>query len=225
VFLKNINVVFSVGIVQNAFDDIGYLEVIPTNRFFERDAALLEIAKEDFPNITKIKDIDVLIIDEIGKEISGHGFDPNVTGRIDVVSQQAKFREIAPNIKQIVLLDITEKTHGLGVGMGNADIISYRFVNKLDFASTYTNIITNNYLRGAAMPIYANSDLDAIRIAVIASMAKDKSKVRIVRIKNTLMLSEYEVSEAYIDELRQRDDIEIISESNNWAFNEEDNLW
>ena len=224
-FLRNINVVFSVGLVQNVYDDLGYIEVIPTEKFIERDAALLEIAKQEMPDLNAFEDIDVLIIDEIGKEISGQGFDPNITGRTEVISQQAAFRAIAPNIRKIALLDISEKSHGLGIGMGYADIVSYRFVNKLDFSSTYTNIITNNYLQGAAMPVYANSDLEAIKICILTSMVKDKSKVKIVRIKNTLSLFEVEVSEAYTELVNSNDNLEIVSVPYYWQFNQSDVLW
>ena len=223
-FLENVNVVFAVGLVQNAFDDIGWLEVIPTDQFFERDAALLEIAKKELAQL-HFSDIDVLIIDEVGKEISGTGFDPNVSGRIEVISQQEAFRKAAPNIKKIVLLDITDYSHGLGIGMGEADILSYRFVNKLDFEQTYTNCITNNYLKSAAMPLYANSDEDAIKLAILTSMAKDKAKVKIVRVKNTITLDEIEVSVGMLDDVSNPDMFEVMSEPYNWTFNEEGNLW
>lgn len=173
----------------------------------------------------KFDDIDVLIINEIGKEICGTGFDPNITGRIEVISQQEKFREIAPNIKKIVLLDITDPSHGNAVGMGEADIVSYRFANKVDFSSTFTNVITNNYLKAAALPLYGNSDLDSIKIAVKTSMVQDNDKLKIVRIKNTLDLFEFEVSEAYIKEFSNRDDIEILSEPYSWEFDTDKNLF
>ena len=224
VFLANTNIVFSVGVIQNAYDEISEIEAIPTEKFYEKDAELLARAKEEMARF-KFDDIDVLIIDEIGKEICGTGFDPNITGRIEVISQQEKFREIAPNIKKIVLLDITDPSHGNAVGMGEADIVSYRFANKVDFSSTFTNVITNNYLKAAALPLYGNSDLDSIKIAVKTSMVQDNDKLKIVRIKNTLDLFEFEVSEAYIKEFSSRDDIEILSEPYNWEFDMDKNLF
>lgn len=223
-FLEHVNVVFSVGLVQNAFDDIGWLEVIRTEEFFNRDAALLKIAKKELAQLW-FKNIDVLVIDEVGKEISGVGFDPNVTGRTEVLSQQAAFRAIAPDIKKIVLLDITEASHGLGIGMGEADIISYRFANKLDFGQTYTNVITNNYLKAAAMPLYMNSDEDSIKLAVLTSMVKQKDQVKIVHIKNTITLDEIEVSTGMLPEVQDTNKFEILSEPYSWAFNEAGNLW
>ncbi len=223
-FLDNINVVFGVGVIQNAYDLLGKIEVIPTDQIIQKDAELLSIAKKEMARI-KFDDIDVLIIDEIGKNISGTGFDTNISGRIEVESQREKFKEIAPNIKKIVLLDISEQSHGNATGLGEADLISYRFVNKIDFATTYTNVITNNYLKAAAMPLYSNSDLDAIKIAILTGINTNYKNPKIVRIKNTSLLEEIEVSVAYIDEIKQRNDIEIINEPYNWKFNENDDLW
>lgn len=223
-FLEKVNVVFSVGMVQSPSDEIGYLEVIPTDKFFERDAALQEIAKKEMPRL-KLPKIDVLIVDEVGKEISGAGMDPNVTGRTERQSQFAGFQEIAPDIEKIVLLDITKAAHGNATGAGVADIISYRFANKIDFSSTYTNIITAKSFKMGAMPLYANSDHDAIRLAVAHSFLRDDSKAKIVRIKNTLMLEEIECSVGCLEEISKHDDMEVVSEPYLWDFDEEDNLW
>lgn len=223
-FLEHVNVVFSVGMVQSPTDHISHLEVIPTGKFFERDAALQAIAKAEMPRL-KLPKIDVLVIDEIGKEISGAGMDPNVTGRTERFSQGEGFRAIAPDIEKIVLLDITEKAHGNATGAGIADIISYRFANKIDFAATYTNIITAKSFLMGAMPLYSNSDKDAICMAVAHAFLRDPNNAKIVRIKNTLMLEEIECSVGCLEEIAKHDDMEVISEPYSWEFNEEDNLW
>lgn len=223
-FLEHVNVVFSVGMVQSPTDHISHLEVIPTDKFFERDAALQAIAKEEMPRL-KLPRIDVLVIDEIGKEISGAGMDPNVTGRTERFSQGEGFRAIAPDIEKIVLLDITEKAHGNATGAGVADIVSYRFANKIDFASTYTNIITAKSFLMGAMPLYGNSDKDAICMAAAHAFLRDPNNAKIVRIKNTLMLEEIECSVSCLEEIAKHDDMEVISEPYAWEFNEEDNLW
>ncbi|NCB51869.1 MAG: DUF2088 domain-containing protein [Clostridia bacterium] len=223
-FLDKVNVVFSVGMVQSPSDEISCLEVIPTDRFFERDAALQAIAKKEMPRL-KLPRIDVLVIDRVGKEISGAGMDPNVTGRTERQSQFAGFQEIAPDIEKIVLLDITDAAHGNATGAGVADIISHRFANKIDFSSTYTNIITAKSFRMGAMPLYANSDLDAIRLAAAHSFLRDTSEAKIVRIKNTLMLEDIECSVGCMEEIAAHEDMEIVSEPYAWSFNEEGNFW
>ncbi|MEA4815238.1 MAG: lactate racemase domain-containing protein [Lachnospiraceae bacterium] len=224
-FMKGKKVFFAVGLVENAYDDICFIEAIPQEKIIEKDAELLVIAKKRMANLKKLGPIDVLIIDEIGKNISGAGMDPNITGRIEIWPEMPKFKELAPPIKKLVLLDINDVSHGNATGYGEADIISYRFVNKIDFASTYTNLITNTYLKAAAMPLYANSDLDAIKVALATSLYTDLENPKVVRMKNTLHVGEIEVSTAFLPELEKRDDIEILSEPYSWEFNGEDNLW
>lgn len=223
-FMQHVNVVFAVGLVQSPSDDIAYLEVIPKQKIIERDAALQVRAKQELPRL-KLPRIDVLIIDEVGKEISGTGMDPNVTGRTERFSQEAAFRSLAPDIEKIVLLDITKAAHGNASGAGVADIISYRFVNKIDFASTYTNIITAKSFRMGAMPLYANSDKDAIELAMAHSFLPVPNDAKIVRIKNTLSLENIECSVSCIPEIQKHDDMEICSDPYSWTFNEDDNLW
>lgn len=223
-FMQHVNVVFAVGLVQSPSDDIACLEVIPKQQILERDAALQVRAKQEMPRL-KLPRIDVLIIDEVGKEISGAGMDPNVTGRTERFSQEAAFRALAPDIEKIVLLDITQAAHGNAAGAGVADIISYRFANKIDFASTYTNIITAKSFRMGAMPLYANSDKDAIEMAMAHSFLPIPNNAKIVRIKNTLALENIECSVSCIDEIKQHDDMEICSAPYTWQFNDEDNLW
>jgi hypothetical protein len=151
--------------------------------------------------------------------------DPNVTGRTERQSQFAGFQEIAPEIEKIVLLDITEATHGNATGAGDADIVSHRFANKNDFSSTYNNIITAKSLKMGAMPLYANSDLDAVRMAVAHSFLRDASQAKIVRIENTLMLEEIEYSVGCMEDIAMRNDMEIISEPYAWSFNDKENFW
>lgn len=223
-FVEKVNIVFSVAMVQSPTDRISHLEVIPTDKLFERDEALQQIAKEETPGL-KLPSIDVLIVDEIGKEISGAGMDPNVTGRTERYGQMQAFRDLVPDIEKIVLLDITEKAHGNASGCGMADIISYRFVNKIDFASTYTNGITAKSFAMVALPLYANSDEDAIKMAIAHSFLRDTATAKVVRIKNTLMLEEIECSVGCINDIENTADIEVISEPYEWSFNADGDLW
>ena len=223
-FLERVNVVFSVGLVQSPSDHISHLEVIPTERLFERDAELLKLAKNEIPGL-KLPEIDVLVIDRIGKEISGAGMDPNVTGRTERAAQSAAFTEIAPRIEKIVLLDICDTAHGNATGCGLADIVSYRFVNKIDFSATYTNIITAKSFRMGALPLYANSDEDAIKMAAAHSFLRDISRAKIVRIRDTLSMQEILCSVGCLDEIAGRSDMEIVSSPEDWVFNAEGNLW
>ncbi len=224
VFLQKVNFVFAVGMVQSASDEIAMLEAIPPEKIVQRDAELQLIAKDEMARF-KMAKIDALVIDELGKEISGAGADPNVTGRTVPDSQVPGFKALCPEITNVVYLDLTDATHGNATGVGMADVISYRLVNKIDFAYTYTNSITAKAFPFARMPIYANCDRDAISLAVAHSFIDDLSQAKIVRIKNTLHLEEIECSVAYLDEIAARDDMEVISEPYDWNFNEDGDLW
>lgn len=160
-----------------------------------------------------------------GKEISGTGMDPNITGRTERFSQEPAFRALAPDIERIVILDITEASHGNGAGCGMADIVSYRFVNKMDFASVYTNCITAKSFRMALLPLYGNSDKDAIEMAMAHAFLTDPNQAKIVRIKNTLKLEDIECSVSCLEDIKNDPDMTITSEPFTWKFNEEDNLW
>ena len=224
-FLKNVNVVFGVAICENAYNELARIEVIPTEQIIKQDAEILQWSRTQLPRLYT-EDIDVLVIDEIGKEIDGAGFDPHVTGRnVEAAKFAAMFKENAPAIKKIVLLDITEQTHGCASSMGCADFISYRFANKIDFASTYINLHTAKTPKGAAMPPYANSDEDAIKLAILTGIDTNRKGARIVRIKNTLCLNEIEVSVAYLDEIKDNSNLEVVGEPFNMSFNEMGNLW
>ena len=106
-----------------------------------------------------------------------------------------------------------------------ADIVSYRFVNKLNLSFTYTNIIAAKSFLMGAIPLYANSDEDAIKMAMAHAFLNDPNNAKIVRIKNTLMLEEIECSVACLDEIAKHDDMEVVSDPYKWEFNEEGNLW
>ena len=182
------------------------------------------MAKAEMPRL-KLPHIDVLIVDEIGKEISGTGMDPNITGRTERFSQETAFRALAPDIERIVILDITEASHGNGAGCGMADIVSYRFVNKMDFSSAYTNCITAKSVRMALLPLYGNSDKDAIEMAMAHAFLTDPNQAKVVRIKNTLKLEDIECSVSCLEDIKNDPDMTVTSEPFTWKFNEEDNLW
>lgn len=215
VFLKNAKVAFGIGVVQNAYDEISELEVIEKDRFLERDAALLEIAKN---RIATFKDpnIDVLIIDEIGKNISGNGHDPNITSR----SNSPGFDDIL-NLKKLFIRGLTKETHHNGAGIKAADLTTRRCLNDIDFESTWTNVATTNILTGGSIPMYAENDLEGIKICIRTCLGIDYSKAKIVRILDTLHMDEIEVSEAYYELIKDHPEIEKVSEPYEMEFDEE----
>ena len=212
VFLEKLPIAFGVGIVQNAYDKISYIEIMENDLILEKDAELQVIAKASIPGF-KIPDIDVLIIDEIGKNISGNGADPNVTGR----SNQPGFEDIL-KLKKMVILNLNEETHHNACGLNLADVTTRRCLNSVDFESTWINVITATVLAGGKIPVYRETDRDAIMLAIRTCNDIDYKNPRIVRIKDTLNMEYIEVSEAYLDECRAHPEIEIISEPYEFKF-------
>jgi len=164
--------------------------------------------------------IDVLIIDEIGKDISGDGMDPNITGRYPT-----PYPTGGPDVSKMVVLDLTEKTNGNANGVGTANFTTRRLVAKTDFKAMYANGITSTVVGPTAIPMTLDCDLDAIRVAVKTSNALDISKVRLVRIKNTLQLGELMISESLLEEARAMPNVTILSDPFELNFNEQGNLW
>lgn len=206
VFLEKAPVAFGVGIVQNAYDEISELEIIAKEKFLEEDAKLLEIAKKKIANF-KMDDIDLLIIDEIGKNISGNGHDPNVTGR----SNSKGFEDII-NIKKMFIRGITKETHHNACGINWADVTTRRVLRDIDFSAVWTNVATATMLNGGKIPVYVETDRDAIALCLRTCNGIDFDNPRIVHIKNTLSMQEIEVSTAFLEELKDREDIQIISD-------------
>jgi acyl-CoA synthetase (AMP-forming)/AMP-acid ligase II len=214
------NVLFGVGIVENAYDETAHVEIVPSELLAAREPELQAMAKLNMPQIF-FDDIDVLVIDEMGKNISGAGFDPNITGRNRrIVKWPAK-----PMVKKIVVLGLTRVTHGNATGLGSADVITMRLYREIDIPSTYANIITSMNLDGAAIPMIMNDDHDAIALAVKTVVRVKPDDCRIVRIRNTLHLGEIEVSAPMLGEVRARPDhFEILESPRAWHFDAQGNV-
>ena len=180
---------------------------------FEREPELQARAKELMARIL-IDDIDVLVIDEIGKEISGAGCDPNVTGHRNSPGFEL------PRVKKMVILDVTDATKGNETGIGAADVITHRLLGRVDFAATYANTVTSTYLEGARIPIPMKTGQDAVRLAVKTLIGIKPENARIVRILNTLKLGEIQVSEPLLEEVREEKQMEILSEPSKIIFSD-----
>jgi hypothetical protein len=196
-FLSKANVLFGIAMVENSLEDLRHLELVAPANFMERDAALLELAKSSIPQLM-INEIDVLVVDQIGKNISGAGMDPNVTGR---TGTDMKGFDLGPKIGRIMVRDLTPVTEGNATGIGNADVTTQKVLAQMDWTKTYVNIVTAGVLEGGKMPLIANTDQDAIGIAIRGCPGVSSDKARIVRISNTLEMTHIWVSETLIDEV------------------------
>ena len=157
--------------------------------------------------------IDVLVIDEIGKEISGGGCDPNITGN----KNEPGFEK--PNVSKIVLLDLTDKTKGNATGFAAADVITKKLFDKIDFPTTYANVVASSKLEGGKIPIPMKDGDQAVRLALKTLNGIDPIKARVVRIKNTLKLAEIYVSEAMLKDVDENSMLEAITAPSEMSFN------
>jgi hypothetical protein len=218
--IANCNLLFGVGVVENAFDETALIEVVPAEQLATREPQLQALSKQHMPQLY-FDEIDVLIIDEMGKNISGAGFDPNITGRNRRSIQWAP----KPLIKKIVVLGLTRETMGNATGIGSADVITMRIWREFDVPSTYANIITSANLDGAAIPMIMNTDREAISLAVKSVVRVKPQDCRIVRIRNTLHLSEIQVSEPLLAAVRaQPDRFDVVSDPAAFAFDAQGTL-
>jgi hypothetical protein len=200
-----------IAIVENAFDETMLVKALVTNQFFTQEPALLEIATKNMSSLPA-DDIDLLIIDQLGKDISGVGIDPNIIGRTRITGQKEPDK---PNIKAILVSDLTDATRGNAMGIGLSDVITRRLYEKIDFQATYTNIVTSSFLERGKIPIVADTDKEAFGIALRSCGYLKKGEEKIIRIKNTLHLDEVYISQAILKTVLDSKSIEIIKENVN----------
>jgi hypothetical protein len=148
-----------------------------------------------------IREIDLLIVEEIGKDISGSGMDTNVTGKF---SLSGECEPRASKVNRIVVLDLSENTHGNSYGIGMADLITEKVYKKIDFHSTFMNCLTSNQIHNGKIPLFLPNDRDVITQGIYLSGNVRPENIRIVRIKNTLELDKFWVSDAIFSQI-QRD--------------------
>lgn len=206
VVLASGKIILGVGIVENAYDETAIIEALTPQEIITREPELLAIAKDLMPSFP-LNEIDVLIIDQIGKNISGSGMDPNVIGRMRI---NGEADPDFPNVKVIVITDLTEPSHGNACGIGLADVTTKRLLNKIDWDATYMNAVTSGFYEHSMLPVVAETDQQAFEWGIRASHDPHRPK-RIVRIKDTLHVSEMYVSEAALEEVTDR--VEIIKEA------------
>lgn len=207
-FIEKCPVAFGVGIVENAYHKVCNLEVIAKEKMIEKDAELLEIAKKNMPRF-KYPHIDVIIIDEIGKNISGTGFDPNIVSHDTL------------DYKNVFVRGLTRDTNHNANGIGHAEVTTQRMLSDVDWDYTWINNATSTDLEGGKIPMYLNSDREALIFAIRTCNNIDFVNPKIVRIKNTAQMDEIMVSPAYWECIKNYNDIEKIGEFEELKFDNE----
>lgn len=211
-------ILFGIATVENAYDRISTLVAVPAEKIVEVDQQLLPEAKAKMPRIL-FDAVDVLIVDRIGKEISGDGMDPNITGRFPT-----PYASGGLDANKVVVLDLSKETNGNACGIGVADYTTRKLFNKVDFDYTYANLITNTTPGPARMPMMLADDREAIMAAIKTCNIADLSQVKLVRIQDTLHIGEIVISEALLAEAQANPDIEICGELMEMEFDEAGNL-
>ena len=220
VALENSKILFAIPCVENAYDETAMIEAIPADRIMEREPELLQIAFSNMPSIL-VGEADVLVVNQVGKNFSGTGVDPNISGTWsnDYVSGGLK-------VKRTCFLDLTDCSHGNANGMGLASIITARMFEKLDLNTIYMNSFTSTVLKSAMMPPVVANDKEAIQACIRTANRIDRDNVRMVRIKNTLHVGEIMLSESYYQDVvdGKYPGLTAVSEPAELNFDAEGNL-
>ena len=208
VVLKEANIGFGLALVENAFEQTAIIKAVENEEFLTQDRELLVKSKEMMPSFL-VPDMDVLIIEQIGKDISGAGMDPNITGRSGARGGITPGYS-GPAIQRVVVLGLTEESHGNACGIGVADFITRKVFDQIDFVSTYANVIAGGGPESGRIPIAMETEREALIAAVRCCRNIGDTGPRIVRIKDTLHLGEIEVSENMLPLLQNNERIEIL---------------
>ena len=216
--LEKMPVLFAVASVENAYDKIRKIRVAAAKDIIETDRQLLVEAKANMPRIY-FDQIDVLVIDRIGKNISGDGMDPNITGRYPT-----PYASGGPEVSKMAVLDLTDETHGNANGMGTADFATRKLADKVNFKMTYANGLTSTVVGPTRMPTILDNDRDAVKAAIKTCNALELTKAKVVRIKDTLHLAEIWISESLLPAAQNHANIEILSKPAIMKFDDMGNL-
>jgi hypothetical protein len=206
--IRKCRILAGVGIVENAYDETARIAAVAPEEFEAREKELLLLARQWMARLP-FPQVDLLVIDEIGKDISGTGLDTNVVGR-KFDDHKAVDGEI-PKVKRIALRGLTAATHGNAVGLGIAEFCRTRLVRAMDIAATRLNAIVANHLSAAMLPLDYETDREILEIALGTVGLVEPRDAKLLWIRNTLDLREVECSAAYLGEAKGRDDLEILT--------------
>jgi hypothetical protein len=199
-------IVLGIAVVENAYDENMLIEGIPADRIMDREPELLATAAAHMPRLP-VRRLDLLVVDRMGKDISGVGIDTNIIGRMYIRGEE---EPDSPEISTIVVDDLTEGSHGNAAGMGLADLTTRRFFRKIDFAATNINVATSGFLLRAKLPMVAENAAQAVEWALHSCGPREPGAERVIRIRDTLHLAEIYVSSAVLAEIRDRPEIEVV---------------
>jgi Lactate racemase N-terminal domain len=213
-------VLFGVGVAENAYEETAILEAIPPERVAEREAELLKESAKLMPRLP-VSEIDVLFVDELGKNFSGTGMDTNVVGRFRILGVE---EPESPSVKYLIVGDVSEASHGNALGVGLADFTTRRLFEKVDYEATNQNVLTSTFVERAKIPMVMESDREALRAAVRCNWGVEPEATRFVRIPNTLHLRYAYLSENLLEEALANGNVEVVEDAAELDFDQSDNL-
>ena len=225
VILENVRVLCAIAILEDQHHQTAELRVLRPDAIVSEELVLLERARSLMPQLP-LDEIDLLIVDQIGKEISGSGMDTNIIGR-DITGYSTSLQHsngVTPHISRIFVRDLSHATNGNGIGIGLADFTTDRAIRALDLRYMYINATTSIGLHSAKIPIHFPNDRETIHEALATLASLHPEKVRIVRIINTLSLERMLVSECCSEMLEKRPGVSIIGQAREMQFDEAGNL-
>jgi hypothetical protein len=223
--LRAAPILCGVAIVENQIHDTARIAVLKREEIERKEEELFQEAKRLMPRLP-FEDIDLLIVDRLGKNISGAGMDPNITGRGKQGPAFSSGDKGPPSlmIRRIFVRDLTPETRGNAIGVGFADFTTNRLVNEMDKQVTYINSLTSLTTQGAKIPIHFGTDREVLTQALASLGIPDVRQAKVVRIADTLSLENVQVSEAYAELIRQNELLETVQAPEEFQFDAADNL-
>lgn len=219
VILEKAPVICGLALLENAYDQTREIVSLTPQEIIDQEPELLMRAKSYMPRIL-FDDCDVLVVDKMGKNISGDGMDPNISGRFPTPYAQGGI-----NAQRVAVLALTDETHGNACGIGLADVTTKRLFEQMDLEQTYPNAITNTVVGEMKIPMMMETDKMAIQVALKSCNEINRKSPRIVHIHTTLEMEQIEISEGMAKEAEEHPQITILGEARPFAFDENDNLF
>ncbi len=214
-------ILFGLAMVENQYDETAMIEAVAPERFAEREKELLVLAKKWMPRLPFDR-VDLLVIDAMGKNISGSGMDTNVVGR--KYNDHAAAEKEFPKVTRILVRGLTPETHGNAAGIGMAEYCHKRLVDGIDMEATVINCMTGNAPSGAAIPVHFATDSECLEKALQTVGFVEPVNAKVLRVRDTLHLGELLVSESYEKEIASRDDLSILAPATAMEFDTQGDL-
>lgn len=219
--LKNCPVFGGIAVIENAYDETYLIKGLTAEEIITEEPKLRDLSYKTIAHLLFDK-CDVLVVDKIGKNISGDGMDPNVSGRFVL----PKYCSGGIEAEKVVILDLTDETHGNAQGIGLAEVTTRRLFNKMKLEMTYPTGVTNTFLHLMKIPMIMDNDREALQLALCCCPeAEDHQNMKMIRIPNTAHIEYIEISEGMLPLAKANPNIEILSEPYELPFDEQGNLF